>query len=170
LVGSVLNGGGTGSIKNSYNLGNVILSNHRGGGLIGIVNNPLSNKQTLNMNNCFNFGDIIITRNNNQVGSILGTFDSNCLSVVVEVNATKVYSKPDVASANNGTVPKFNQPIGWMSADIQDLVNNVILVNPTLKEDSKYTLNYSKSPAFATELGNAFKSTSGRTPKLTWEK
>jgi hypothetical protein len=166
LVGSVLGGGGTVYINNSYNLGNITLT-QRGGGLIGQINVSEGNKQILNMNNCFNFGNVVIANNNNQVGSILGS----SLSTDFEVNASNVYSMPDAASAGNGTIPKSNQPFGWSSNYVRDLINNVILPNnPTLKEDPKYSLDYSRSAAFATELGGAFKHAPGRTPKLVWEK
>jgi hypothetical protein len=39
-----------------------------------------------------------------------------------------------------------------------------------MKEDAKYTLEYSQSAAFAAELGSAFVITPGRAPKLSWEK
>jgi hypothetical protein len=61
----------------------------------------------------------------------------------VEINATNVYSKPNVVSVNNGTL-KPNQPIGWAGTVGQNLINNTILpANPTLKEDAKYSLEYS---------------------------
>jgi hypothetical protein len=77
---------------------------------------------------------------------------------------------PDAVSANNGLVSKPNQPIGWYSTAQKDLIDAILLENPTMGENEKYSLEYSKSPAFATELGDAFKYAPGRTPKLAWEK
>jgi hypothetical protein len=51
----------------------------------------------------------------------------------------------------------------------KNIANAVLAANPTLGENEKYTLDYSKTPAFAAELGDAFKYTPGRTPKLAWE-
>jgi hypothetical protein len=164
LVGSVLFGGGIVSIKNSYNFGNVILSDQYAGGLIGVINNATGNDQTLNMNNCFNFGKIVIGANIDRVGSILGLFNSSS-----NINATRVYSRPDVAFANNGEVPKSNQPIGWLSTAQESLKNAILLANPAMGENDRYSLEYSQTPAFAAELGDAFKHAPGRTPKLAWE-
>jgi hypothetical protein len=165
LVATILYDGGTVTITNSYNFGN-ITSITESGGLVGSVNAPSGNQQFLNMNNCFNFGDNIITQNNNGVGSILGFSLGNDL---LEVNAINVYSKPNAASADNGAASKPNQPIGWRGGEAI-FVNAILTANPTLKEDARYTLDYSKSPAFVTELGGAFKYANGRTPKLAWEK
>jgi hypothetical protein len=87
-----------------------------------------------------------------------------------EVNATNVYSRPGAASATDGSTPKPNQPIGWYGSAQQAYANATLAANPTLREDAKYTLEYSKTSAFATELGAAFKFANGRTPKLAWEK
>jgi hypothetical protein len=87
---------------------------------------------------------------------------------MVEVNATNVYSRPDVVSANG--VLKPNQPIGWSGTSAGNLKIAILDANPTLGENANYTLDYSKSAAFATELGDAFKYATGHTPKLAWEK
>jgi hypothetical protein len=167
LVGSVLGGGGTVYINNCYNLGDVTLSGNSVGALVGITNNPAGNKQILNMNDCFNFGNMTMGSSGNDIGSVVGAFDS---SLYIEMNAINVYSRPDVASANNGAIPKSNQPIGWWAAGSDLLINMVLPNNPTLKEDPKYSLDYSRSAAFAAELGGAFEAADGRSPKLTWEK
>jgi hypothetical protein len=169
LVGSCLfGGGGSANIINSYNAGNVS-GTEANGGVISNTNNSLGNKQILNLNNVFNFGDVMTKNNNNLVGSILSwTVETN--SALVEINATNVHSKPNVASANNGLTPKPNQPIGWTNTAGQNLKDAILLANPTMGENAKYSLEYSQSAAFATELGDAFKHAPGRTPKLAWEK
>ncbi|MDR0413115.1 MAG: hypothetical protein LBH61_04875, partial [Dysgonamonadaceae bacterium] len=86
---------------------------------------------------------------------------------LLEVNATNVYSKPGVASANK--VTKQNQPIGWSTPQGGVLKNAILEANPTMGEDPKYTLEYSQSYGFVEELGGAFKHVTGTTPKLSWE-
>jgi hypothetical protein len=56
------------------------------------------------------------------------------------------------------------------NADDLYIQNTLLQNNLTMTEDAKYTLDYSKSAAFAAELGSAFKVAEGRTPKLAWEK
>jgi hypothetical protein len=168
LVGTVLYDGGSVTITNSYNAGTIATAQHSLGGLIYSINASVGHKQILNMNNCFNFSDVTITNNNDLVGSILGCIiETN--SALVEINATNVYSRLGAASANGGSVPKPNQPIGWISPAGQNLATAILAANPTLKEDAKYTPEYSRSSAFVIELGNAFKFANGRTPKLAWE-
>jgi hypothetical protein len=169
LVGNSLYDGGSINIINSYNSGNVSGLNTNGG-IIGIINTSHGNKQIVNLNNSFNFGNITNTSSSGSVGSIICYFNETN-SALVEVNATNVYSRQGAASSNNGTTSRSNQPIYWINTAGQDLVNNVILPNnPTLGENEKCTLDYSKTPAFAAELGDAFKYAPGRTPKLAWEK
>jgi hypothetical protein len=167
LAAIVLHGGGNVKIINSYNTGNVAGA-HRAGGIIGYINGGQGNKQILEMNNSFNFGDVSISMNNDRVGSILGR--PSISTVLVEVYATNVYSRQGVASANKGAVAKPNQPIGWLNAEEQALKTAILDANPTLREDAKYSPEYSKSQDFATELGGAFKYAPGLTPKLAWEK
>jgi hypothetical protein len=50
------------------------------------------------------------------------------------------------------------------------MTDAILAANPTMGENAKYTLDYSKSQAFADELGSGFKFVPGRTPKLAWEK
>jgi hypothetical protein len=168
LVATCLYSGGSVSIINSYNAG-IVSGSSANGGITGNINYSQGNKQTLNLNNSFNFGNITNKNNDNNVGSFIAYFiETN--SNLVNVNTTNAYSRPDVASANNGADPKSNQPIGWSNTAQESLKNAILLANPTLGENEKYSLEYSQSPAFATELGNAFKHAQGRTPKLAWEK
>jgi hypothetical protein len=166
LVAVCLTGGATLTITNSYNTGNVN-GTSVAGGLIGNINGNIGDKRTLNMTNCFNFGNVVITSNNERVGAILGGISNS--SELVKMNAINVYSRPDVASANNGIVLKSNHPIGWSNSTDKTFAEAVLDANPTLGENPKYTLEYSKSSTFATELGSAFKFANGRTPKLAWE-
>jgi hypothetical protein len=168
LIGSALGGGGNLTVINSYNTGNVTATGSILGGLVGLINNPLSNKQVLNISNCFNYGEVVIKSNSDAVGSIMGVLAAD--GDMAEVNATNVYSRPGAASATDGSTPKPDQPIGWYNSAAQAFSNATLAANPTLREDAKYTLEYSKSAAFVTELGSAFKSANGRTPKLAWEK
>jgi hypothetical protein len=165
LAGSVLYQGGTVTIINSYNTGNVN-TQRNAGGLFYMINTSAGNKQILNLTNCFNFGNVTITGTGNEVGSLIGRINEPS-SDLVEVIANNVYSRPDVA-ANQGTTPKPNRPIGWMTST-EAIKDYVINTNPTLKEDAKYTLDYSQTAAFVTELGSAFKYAEGRPPKLAWE-
>jgi hypothetical protein len=169
LVSFCLYRGGTVTILNSYNTGNV-KGLTRVGGIIGFFNSSQGNKQTLNINNSFNFGDVTVIGNNDRVGSILGYIIET--STLVEINATNVYSKPDVVSANNGNelVTKPNQPIGWQNDAGITLKNAILAANPTLGEYDRYTPEHSQSTDFAAELGGAFKYAPDRTPKLAWEK
>jgi hypothetical protein len=162
--------GGTATIINSYNAGN-IKSLDYAGGLVSGLNASNLKKLIFNMSNCFNFGEVTITNNNNVVGSIMGML-AHYVSAdpLYEVNATNVYSRPGVASADNGNVPKPNQPIGWRNPNEITQKDDILAANPTLGENEKYTIEYSKSPDFVTELGGAFKYAPGRTPKLAWEK
>jgi hypothetical protein len=162
------NVGGTGTIINSYNTGN-IKGQVFAGTIISVLNPSNNIKQILNMNNCFNFGNATVTGTGNRVGSIIAEFVSSDINLYA-VNATNVYSRPNVASNNNGTVPKPNQPIGWSSTATENVKNAILDANLTMGENEKYSLEYSQSPAFATELGGAFKYAPGRTPKLAWEK
>jgi hypothetical protein len=165
LVAACLTGGAELSITNSYNAGEI--NGTVAGGLIAGVNGALTDKRTLNMNNCFNFGSVGITANDENVGSVLGRILNG--NELLKVNATNVYSRPEAASANNGSIVKA-RPIGWANIAAKNYVDNIVIpTNPTLKEDAKYTLNYSQSAAFVTELGGAFKFANGRTPKLAWE-
>ncbi|MDR1610703.1 MAG: hypothetical protein LBS08_04250, partial [Candidatus Symbiothrix sp.] len=165
LIGTALYGGGSVTIKNCYNVGN-LSSPYTSGSFMYALNSSLGFKQVLNMINCFNFGNVVTTTDNNQVGSFIGyTVGTN--SVLLEVNATNVYSRPDVASANG--VTKSGQPIGWSGTGGENLVNIIIPANPTFGENPKYTLDYSQSAFFSNELGGAFKHAPGRTPKLAWE-
>jgi hypothetical protein len=168
LVGYALTGGGTAAIRNSYNTGDII-GYQSIGGLIGNINDSNGNKQILNMSNCFNFGNAVMQHTTNSVGSIMGmTNETN--PDLIKVNATNVYSRPNVASAKGGDTPRLNQPIGFITVTIP-VRDAILAANPTsLGENEKYTLEYSKTPAFATELGSAFKFANGRTPKLAWEK
>jgi hypothetical protein len=161
LNGTCLWNGGSVTIINSYNTGR-IKSQYAAGSLMYELNNANGNEQTVTLNNVFNFGDMNITNLENRIGSLIGYIYSSSSG---EVYATNVYSKPDVASVRE--VIKSNQPIGWGSTTFRDAV---LAANPTLGENSKYTTEYSQSPAFATELGDAFKYVPGRTPKLAWEK
>jgi hypothetical protein len=165
LIATCLYGGGTGKVINGYNAGNLNISTNSGG-MIGSINNSLENRQTLNLNNLFNFGNVTNKNNTNSVGSIIGVTNEN--SSALTLNATNVYSKPIVISVA-GT-PKPDQPIGWKNDAGKTFKDAILAANPTMREDPKYTLDYSKSPAFATELGDAFKYAPGRTPKLAWEK
>ncbi|GHT39801.1 hypothetical protein FACS189437_04230 [Bacteroidia bacterium] len=168
LVGSALGGGGDISIINSYNTGNITARIDGAGGLIGITNDPTGNEQILNLTNCFNFGDIVtqhITRNTG--GSILG-YMSSLYPELFEMSATNVYSRQNVVTSAASSKP--NQPIGLYYSQWKTKIDAILAANPTLKEDAKYTLEYSKSTSFVTELGNAFKYANGRTPKLAWEK
>ncbi|MDR0412490.1 MAG: immunoglobulin domain-containing protein [Dysgonamonadaceae bacterium] len=166
LIGTCLYGGGVLTIKNCYNTGDISTS-YAGGGFIYSVNNTLGNKQTLDISNSFNFGTVAISNNSNRTGSLIGwILESN--SALVEVNATNVYSKPGVVSANE--VPKQNQPIGWNTPQETAVKDAVLAANLTMGEDPKYTLEYSQSVKFVEDdLGGAFWPASGRTPKLTWE-
>jgi hypothetical protein len=168
--------GGTATIINSYNAGN-IKGLDRVGGIVGLLNTPNLKKLIFNMSNCFNFGEVTITNNNDIVGSIIGATVYEAAGIgyesadpLYEVNATNVYSRPGVASANNGNVPKPNQPIGWMDPNGMNQKDDILAANPTLGENEKYTIEYSKSADFVPELGGAFKYAPGRTPKLAWEK
>jgi hypothetical protein len=167
LMLSALNSGGNLSIINSYNDGDMIGSGYQVSGLIGTFNSSMGNKQTLNANNVFNFGNVAAGSDVNTAGSIIG-YIGETNSALVEVNATNVYSRPDVVSINSAI--KSNQPIGWLNTAGETLKNAILAANPTLKEDPKYDLTYSQSAAFATELGGAFKYAPGRTPKLAWER
>jgi hypothetical protein len=167
LAATTLYQGGTATIINSYNTGNVNGSNANGG-LFGTVNASDGYKQILNLTNSFNFGNITNNDNDNRIGSLIGVIiESN--SALMEINATNVYYGPDVVSIVNGEI-KSNQPIGWNTSARETLKDAILAVNPTMGEDGKYIDEYSKSSAFATELGSAFKYTPGRTPKLAWEK
>jgi hypothetical protein len=154
--------GGSVNIINSYNTGN-ISNSYNSGSISGNFNYANGRKQILNLNNFFNFGNITNSSDNNGTGSIVGNFSTN-----TEVNATNVYSRPDVVSING--IIKSNQPIGWDTPTRETWKNAVLAANPTLGENEKYTLEYSKTSAFATELGDAFKYAPGRMPKLAWEK
>jgi hypothetical protein len=168
LVSHCLWDGGNATILNSYNTGNVN-SLRRAGGIIGFINSSQGNKQTLNLSNTFNFGDVTIIENTGRVGSIIGHINETT-SALVEINATNVYSRPNVASADNRNVPKENQPIGWQNNPEKNIKDAILAANPTLEENAKYTLEYSRSEDFAAELGGAFKHAPNRTPKLAWEK
>jgi hypothetical protein len=168
LVAICLYRGGRITIINCYNAGNVSGS-YSNGGIIGYFNGSGGNKQILNLNNSFNFGSIANTINNNSAGSLIGRINETN-SDLVEVNATNVYSRPDVVSINNGAISKPNQPIGWNNSERENLKDAILLANSTMGENAKYSLEYSKLPAFAAELGDAFKHAPGRTPKLAWEK
>ncbi|MDR0682196.1 MAG: hypothetical protein LBG15_10185, partial [Dysgonamonadaceae bacterium] len=164
LIGTC--GSGNLNIINSYNYGNIFGKALYNGGLIGILNTPIGKKQILNANNVFNFGNVA-TSTSNTIGSILGLIAEEINSSLIEVNATNLYSRPDVVS--NNSVIKSNQPIGWDTSAREAIKNAILAANPTF-ENPKYTLAYSKSRAFAAELGGAFKYASERTPKLAWEK
>jgi hypothetical protein len=164
LIGTCLYNGGYVTVINCYNAGEVSTQAYAGG-LSYSVNTSNGHKQNLNLNNFFNFGSIAII-NNNSVGAFIGRL-SETNSALVEVNATNVYSRPDVVSINGET--KSNQPIGWSSKAAETLKNAILDANLTLGENPKYTLEYSQSAAFAAELGGAFKHAPGRTPKLAWE-
>jgi hypothetical protein len=176
LMSYCLYQGGFLTIINCYNTGNIESKSTTGtttayihtGGLIGCINVSGGFVQILNMNNCFNFGDVDTPNNTlGRVGSILGGIIEE-RSDLVNISATHVYSRPEVVSINGET--KSNRPIGWGSNPAQNLATAILVANPTLTEDDKYSLEYSKSAAFATELGGAFKFANGRTPKLAWEK
>jgi hypothetical protein len=162
LIITSLYGAGTVYVINSYNAGNVSGINYTGG-LTGNVTVSLGTKHFFNLNNFFNFGNITHKTNSNNIGSFIGSF----FDTSVEVNATNVYSRPNVVSIDNGLTPKPNQPIGLGSPSLN---NTILNANPTMGENEKYSLEYSKTPAFAAELGDAFKHAPGRTPKLAWEK
>jgi hypothetical protein len=168
LVGTSLFGGGDLEVINSYNAGNV-KGLYVSGGIAGNINASLGNAQFLTLTNFFNFGNITNKNSHNGVGSFIGIIQETN-SALMEVNATNVYSRPDVVSTNNETTPKSNQPIGWSNTAEQTLIAAILFENPTMGENEKYSLDYSKTPAFAAELGDAFKYAPGRTPKLAWEK
>jgi hypothetical protein len=165
LVATCLYDGGNVSIINSYNTGNVSGQEVNGGTVN--INSSAENKQLLNLNNVFNFGNITNENNDNKAGSFIGRINTTN-SALVEVNATNVYSSTNVVSVDG--ITKSNQPIGWDTSARETLKNTILAANPTLGENEKYTLDYSQSPAFAAELGDAFKHAPGRTPKLAWEK
>jgi hypothetical protein len=150
----------TQTIINCYNSGNVAGTSSAG----GLITRNGDSTASLNMTNCFNFGDCTLGNNNDRVGAFIGYVAG------ASVSASNVYSRPNVASANNGAIPKPNHPIGWINAAGKTIVDAILAANPTLKEDAKYSLDYSKSTSFVTELGSAFKYANGRTPKLAWEK
>jgi hypothetical protein len=141
------------------------------GGILFALNASNSAKQVTNLTKLYNFGEVTVTDNSNRVGSIIGEmiYVSGAVDLY-EVNATNVYSRPDVARADNGNVLKSNQPIGWGSGPAQTLKDIILAANPTMGESAKYTLDYSKSQEFAAELGSGFQFAPNRTPKLAWEK
>jgi hypothetical protein len=167
--GTVLFQGGILIVKNSYNSGN-IKTDAIGGGLLGSISSGQGIEQTIDFTNLFNFGNVVITLNNNRIGAIIGTYagTTNPADVPFTFTVNNVISRPDVAKKNTSVL--VNYVIGYNNAAQQTWVQSVISANPTLKEDAKYTLDYSKSAAFATELGSGFKYANDRTPKLAWEK
>jgi hypothetical protein len=157
--------GGFLTVTNCYNVGTVTASSVAGG-FIGTINAPNGQELTLNVANSFNFGDVIVSSESNNVGSLFGRLYNPNISLM-KMNITHVYSRPNVISANGA--PISNQPVGWANASAKNIVDTLFPANSTF-EDAKYTLEYSQSSAFATELGGAFKYAPGRTPKLAWEK
>jgi hypothetical protein len=167
LNGTSLWRGGTLIIKNSYNSGE-IKSPLYTGGLIGNISGGYDIAQIYDLSNTFNFGNVITTGSSNLVGAAIGgTVSENPASTPITITTSNVISRPDVAKVNTSTIVHFQ--IGFLNA-YRPWRESVELANPTMKEDAKYTLDYSQSAAFATELGSAFKYASGRTPKLAWEK
>jgi hypothetical protein len=171
ITGASASSGGYVIIKNSYNSGNIQAVNYAGG-LIGIISREQGNRQTYNLSNSFNFGEVVKTSSNNRyVGSICGgTSAAEPDAALITIIANNVISRPDVAKYNTTTAANFVIGISAATQTAQDWVQSILSANPTLKEDAKYTLDYSHSAAFVTELGEAFKYASGRTPKLAWEK
>jgi hypothetical protein len=163
LVATITSGAGgtTFTIKNSYNIGKITDTN-RGftGGLAGYTRNAGTIIHTLALDHCYNLNDIIGTNTNSRYGAILGISQDNLFNII----ATDVYTKPNAVILDGVPTSRL---IGWGNLAF---VDNWIAANPTMKEDAKYTIEYSKSTAFATELGDAFKYAPGRTPKLAWEK
>jgi hypothetical protein len=141
LFGTCLYGGGRMDIINCYNAGNVNGS-YTNGGTIGSINGSLGNKQIVNLSNSFNFGNITNNNDDNRAGSLIG-YLSEANSALLEVTATNVYSRPDVVSVNETN--KSNQPIGWNTSARENLKNAILLANPTMGENDKYSLEYSQS-------------------------
>ncbi|GHS96514.1 hypothetical protein FACS189421_01700 [Bacteroidia bacterium] len=169
LIGDALYNGGTLIIKNSYNSGKVQAVNVAGG-LSANISPDGGIGQTYEYSNVFNFGDVIATANSDRVGSILGgTSIDDPSTTPLTIIANNTVSRPDVTKKNT-SVAVNGRLIGYNTSARQTFAQSVINMNPTLKEDAKYTLNYSKTTAFVSELGSAFKYANGRTPKLAWEK
>jgi hypothetical protein len=163
-VGPLSDAGSTVIIKNSYNFGQVTGTGYVST-LIGNIYQSAGQEQTIDMNNCYNFGDLVVGTSL-LTGSIIGVSQESD-PAFVKVIATNVYTKPNSVIAN-GT--PTNRLIGWINQiQKENLVDGFLSDNPTLKEDAKYTTEYSQSAAFATELGSAFKFANGRPPKLAWE-
>jgi hypothetical protein len=154
------------TIVNAYNNGKVNAFNYAAT-LVGNMRNASLTMQTLELNNCYNFNNIDTgDKTNTRTGAILGLIQ-NGDPELTNIIATNVYTKPNTLILNG--VPT-NRLIGWTSTNQKtNLVDQLIVANPTMKEDAKYTLDYSQSTDFVTELGGAFEYAPGRTPKLAWE-
>jgi hypothetical protein len=153
-------------IKNCYNTGNITAASGSVGGLFGLTQELDDPSSIFRVENCFNFGNVTVTANNNRVGAIWGRLSEIIdPSTVIVIN---VYTSPGVVKKN--TSDPVDYLIGYNNTTEQGYANSVLSSNITLKADEKYSLEYSQSPAFAAELGNAFKFANGRTPKLAWEK
>ncbi|MDR2805313.1 MAG: hypothetical protein LBB85_06680, partial [Dysgonamonadaceae bacterium] len=159
--------GGTVTIKNVYNTGTITdLADGYTAAIVGNMRNASLIMHTLDLNNCYNFADIVGTNKHNRYGTILGVIQ-NGEPELTNIIATNVYTKPDALILDD--VPT-NRLIGWANATQKaNLVDKLVTANPTMKEDALYTPDHSQSAAFAAELGGAFKHAPGRTPKLAWE-
>jgi hypothetical protein len=144
-------------LKNFYNAGNVTAAT---GTVAGIMGSGSGNNS---FENCFNLGEITTLANSNSIGAIIGR-----VNTTVTQTFNNVYTRPNVVKKNTSDLVDYL--IGWNGSTEQTYVNTILLANPTLKADEKYSVEYCQSPAFAAELGSAFKYANGRTPKLAWEK
>jgi hypothetical protein len=167
ITGYVVGGATTAIIANVYNTGKVNAFDYSAT-LVGNMRNGSSIMHTLELNNCYNFSDIDTgTATGSRSGIILG-YIQNSEPELTNIIATNVYSKPEALILNGVPTSRL---IGWSnSTQKTNIVDKLVAANPTMKEDAKYTLGYSQSAAFATELGDAFKYVPERTPKLAWEK
>ncbi|MDR1962572.1 MAG: hypothetical protein LBQ50_02200 [Planctomycetaceae bacterium] len=148
------------TVKNSYNSGSVTGNERYVGGMVGGI---LVNMLSLTIENFFNFGTIINHANSNYVGAIIGYNANGSLNLLV----SNVRSTPGIVYKNGTTLITPDRMIGSSSASKPALE---IANAEQMSADAKYTPEYSRSSAFVTELGNAFKFANGRTPKLAWEK
>jgi hypothetical protein len=165
LVGSFSQNAGL-TVINSYNFGDVTGNSQYVGGLIAGANSyPVSAPVVIR--NSFNFGTVKNNANNDLVGAILGYIANEMYR---DFSFFNVRTRPNVVYKNGLTLVEPDRMIGYSSGANKINAQAIETANASqMSADAKYSLDYSRSPAFAAELGDAFKHAPGRTPKLAWE-
>jgi hypothetical protein len=154
------------TLINSYNFGDITGNSRYIGGLIASALSAATSAPLV-IRNSFNFGTVKNKENNDFVGAVLGYIANSNYN---DFSLFNVRTRPSVVYKNGSTLVEPDRMIGYSSGANKTNVQAIETTNASqMSADAKYSLEYSQSPAFATELGDAFKYAPGRTPKLAWE-